>query len=465
MLQRFRRPAGFYRRVWLLALPLILQNLITTSLGFVDTFMVGMLGNEPMAAVTAANSPIFLIQVIVFGLMSGLTVLVSQYWGKGDVDAINRCMGVAVYFALAVSSLMALVLFLRPEWVMRLVTPNQVLIELGAPYLRIVGVSYIFDSVASVYISMQRSTENPVLGMKVFAAAMLLNTFLNYCFIFGNFGAPALGVTGAAVATLASRIVEFVITLLYAVGNKRIPLRPAALVRPGKEILRGFIRYSTPVVCNETLWGLGTTVMTMIMGHMAISTEMLAAYAIMGNIDKFSTVACFGLAGATAVIVGKRIGEGAKKDEVYELGVCLLGLSVLVGLVVAVSLAILLPTVFIPHLYPLFKLSRLAETIAVTMCVVYVFMMPMKAFDITNITGLLRAGGDAKMASVIDLAPLWCFAIPLTALVALVLDAPVTVVCLAIQGENIIKMPAGIFRLRSRKWINDVTRGRGEETA
>lgn len=117
-------------------------------------------------------------------------------------------------------------------------------------------------------------------------------------------------------------------------------------------ILGSFVRYSTPVVCNETLWGLGTTVMTMIMGHMATSTEMLAAYAIMGNIDKFSTVACFGLAGATAVIVGKRIGEGAGKEEVYDLGVCLLGLALAVGIAVAAALAVLLPTVFIPHLYP-----------------------------------------------------------------------------------------------------------------
>lgn len=458
MLQRFRREPGFYRRVWLLALPLILQNLITTSLGFVDTFMVGLLGNEPMAAVTAANSPIFLIQVIVFGLMSGLTVLVSQYWGRGDVDAINRCMGVAMYVALAVSTVMAAVLFFQPEAVMRLVTPNAVLVELGTPYLRIVGISYIFNSLTSVYISMQRSTENPALGMKVFAVSMLLNTFLNYCFIFGNFGAPALGVTGAAVATLTSRVVEFLITLVYALRNRRIPLRFFQLLRPGREILGSFVRYSTPVVCNETLWGLGTTVMTMIMGHMTISTEMLAAYAIMGNIDKFSTVACFGLAGATAVIVGKRIGEGAGKEEVYDLGVCLLGLALAVGIVVAVALAVLLPTVFIPHLYPLFHLKGQAETIAVTMCVVYICMMPMKSFDISNITGLLRAGGDARMASVIDLAPLWCFAIPLTALMALVLEAPIVVVCLALQAENLLKMPLGLIRLRSRKWINDVTR-------
>ena len=459
MLSFLRREPGFYKRMWLLALPLILQNLITTSLGFVDTFMVGLLGNTELSAVTAANSPIFLVQVIIFGLISGLTVLVSQYWGKGDVESINRCMGVALYAGVAIAGIVALVLFLVPHFVMGLVTNNALLIEVGAPYLQIVGISYIFNAASSVYVGMQRSTENPAMGMIVFAASMLLNTFLNYILIFGKLGAPALGVTGAAIATLTARIVEFLIVAVYALMCRRVPLRPAALLRPGSAMLKRFIVYSSPVIFNETMWGLGTTVMTAIMGHMTVSTEMLAAYAIMGNIDKFSTVACFGVAGATAVIVGKRIGEGAGKDEVYSLGCCLLAVSLLVGVTVAVCLAALLPTVFIPHLYPLFHLEGLALEIAVTMCAVYICMMPMKAFDITNITGLLRAGGDARMASVIDLCPLWFVAVPFTALTGLLLGAPVAVVCLCIQTENICKMPWGIHRLRSRKWINDVTGG------
>lgn len=459
MFSFLRREPGFYKRMWLLALPLILQNLITTSLGFVDTFMVGLLGNQELSAVTAANSPIFLVQVIIFGLISGLTVLASQYWGKGDTEAINRVMGVAMYAGVLIAGAVALVLFLFPKPVMGLVTNNAVLIDLGAPYLRIVGVSYIFNAVSSVYVGMQRSTENPAMGMIVFAISMLLNTLLNYILIFGHFGAPALGVTGAAIATLTSRIVEFLLAAGYALLDRRVPLRPAALFRPGAAMLHSFVKYSTPVILNETLWGLGTTVLTAIMGHMAVSTEMLAAYAIMGNIDKFSTVACHGVAGATAVIVGKRIGEGAERGEVYSLGCCLLTVSLLVGAAVAGGLALALPTVFIPFLYPLFHLEGLALQIAVTMCTVFICMMPLKAFDITNITGLLRAGGDAKMASVIDLTPLWCVAVPLTALTGLVLDAPVALVCMSVQMENICKMPWGVHRLRSRRWINDVTRG------
>lgn len=295
--------------------------------------------------------------------------------------------------------------------------------------------------------------------MLVFATSMLLNTFLNYCFIFGNFGAPALGVTGAAIATLTSRIVEFLIVVVYALRSRRVPLMPRALFCPGRATVRIYVKYATPVLINETFWGLGTTMMTVIMGHMAISADTLAAYAIMGNIDKFSTVSCFGLAGATAVIIGKRIGEGASKDEVYDLSWCLLLVALGLGILIGGVLAVTLPTLFIPYLYPLFSLSPTATEAAATMCIVYLLTMPLKSFDISNITGVLRAGGDATMASIIDLVPLWCAAVPLAALAALVLDAPMIFVCLGLYAENFFKCPWGIIRLRSRKWINDVTRG------
>lgn len=458
MLRFLRREPGFYRHTWMLALPIILQNLITTSLGFVDTFMVGLLGQPELSAVTAANTPIFLVQIIIFGLLSGLSVLVSQYWGKHDTEAINRCMGIALYTGVSLAALIALALFLAPRQVMALVTDNALLIRLGAPYLRIVGISYIFNTASSVYVGVQRSTENPAMGLTVFTISMVLNTFLNYVLIFGKFGAPALGITGAALATLTARVVEFAVTFGYALRDRRVPLAPAALLHPGTAFVGDFLKYSTPVLVNDSLWGLGTTLITAVIGHMAISEEMLAAYAIMGNIEKFSTVACYGISGASAVIVGKRIGQGASKEEVYEVSWCMLLLTVLVGLVVSASLAALLPTVFIPYLYPLFHLEGLSLEIAATMCVVFVFMMPTKAFDITNISGVLRAGGDVRVSAVIDVGSVWLVALPITALSALVFEAPVALVCLGIQAEGLSKVPLGIWRLRSRKWINDVTR-------
>ena len=231
MLRFLRREPGFYRNTWMLALPIILQNLVTTSLGFVDTFMVGLLGQAELSAVTAANTPIFLVQIIIFGLLSGLSVLVSQYWGKHDTEAINRCMGIALYTGVSLAALIALALFLAPRQVMALVTDNALLIRLGAPYLRIVGISYIFNTVSSVYIGMQRSTENPLMGMTVFACSMLLNTLLNYILIFGKFGAPALGITGAALATLlaigvAAAVYGALILALRAISRDDLALMP-----------------------------------------------------------------------------------------------------------------------------------------------------------------------------------------------------------------------------------------------
>ena len=459
MFRALHRESGFYRRLWTLAAPMILQNIITTSLGFADIFMVGLLGNAEMAAATAANVPVFIIQVVIFGFQSGMAVLVSQYWGRGDTDSINRCLGVALYAVTGFSTLLALITFLFPAQVLRLITPNEELVGLAVRYIQIVGFSYIFNGISSIYAGIQRSTEYPKFGMLLFGVSMCVNTFLNFVLIFGHFGAPAMGITGAAVATLTSRVVEFVIAAVFALSSRRLPLRWSCILRPGRAIVRSFLTYSTPVVCNEAMWSIGTSMLTVIMGHMANSQDMLAAYALVGNIDKLSTVVCFGLAGSAAVIVGKEIGQGHSRERVYEVSWTLLLVSMLVGGAVMALLLVLLPTFFRPVLFPLFQLAPGAAEAATYLAVVYAVFMPMRAFDITNITGILRAGGDARVASLIDIGPLWLAAIPLMALTGLVLHAPTWVVCIAMQAENLLKCPIGLIRFHSRKWINDVTQG------
>ena len=458
MLRALRRESGFYHKLWTLSLPMILQNIITTSLGFADTFMVGLLGNAEMAAVTAANVPVFIIQIVIFGFQSGMAVLVSQYWGRGDVDNINRCMGVALYAVTGFSTVLALITFFFPSQVLGLITPNQELVALGARYIQIVGFSYILNGVSSIYAGLHRSTEYPKFGMALYGISMCVNTFLNYVLIFGKFGAPAMGVTGAAAATLISRVVEFLAAGAFALRSRRLPLRWRCILRPGKPILHSFIRYSAPVVCNEAMWSVGTSMLTVIMGHMSNSQDMLAAYALIGNIDRISTVVCFGIAAAAAVTVGKEIGQGHTPQRVYDVSWTLLLASMLVGGAVMVLLLALLPTFFRPVLFPLFELAPGAVEAATCLSVIYAVFMPMRSFDITNITGVLRAGGDAKAASLIDIGPLWLAAIPLMALTGLVFQAPTWVVCIAMQAENLLKCPIGLIRFHSRKWINDVTR-------
>ncbi len=186
--------------------------------------------------------------------------------------------------------------------------------------------------------------------------------------------------------------------------------------------------------------------------------KRLAAYALIGNVDKLATVVCFGLAASAAVIVGKEIGLGRDREHVYSVSWTLLLASMLVGGVVMVLLLALLPTFFQPVLFPLFQLTPGAAEVATYLTIIYSVFMPMRAFDITNVTGVLRAGGDARMAAVIDIGPLWLVAVPLMALSALVLDAPTWLVCVAMQAENICKCPLGLVRFHSKRWINDVTR-------
>ena len=452
-----RREPGFYRRVFSLALPVILQNLITTSLGFMDTFMVGLVGQEEMSAVTAANVPIYILQLVIFGLQSGSSVLISQYWGKGDRESINRVLGIGIFVAGGVSTVCALIMGLFPGQVLRLITDNLRLVELGIPYIRIVGFSYIFNSVSSIYIGMQRSIENPRFGMIVFGASMLFNTVGNYVLIFGKLGFPALGITGAAIATLLSRVVEFALAFSYAFRCRSVPLMRRALLRPGMAMLRRFLRYSAPVLANETLWGLGFSMITVIMGHMAASGDLIAAYTLAGNIDKLMTSGIFGIAAAVSVIVGKEIGSGNLKG-VYSIGRALCFTAAAFGLVIGALEYVMFLTLMRPYVMPLFSLSAAAEALCSVMIACYACAMPLHSFSTTMVVGVLRGGGDVRASLVIDNIPLWCAALPAMYLLGIVLKVPNAVFCLCLMVESTVKTPIGIWRVHSGKWVHDITR-------
>ena len=458
-----RREQGFYRRLMRLSMPIVLQNLITFSLGLIDTFMVSQLGNTEMAAVTAANVPVFLLISIVFGVQSGLGILVSQYWGKQDMKSISRSIGVAAAAGLVVSSILAAIFYCWPVQIMDLLSNNHELSILGAPYLKLIGISYIFNMLSSVYASAQRSAENPSFGMKLFGASTLINTGLNYLLIFGKLGFPMLGIQGAAIATLCSRICEFLICVVYALRDRRIRMRWAAFFRPGWDMLRRFLKYASPVVLNEAGWGLGNSLLTVILGYTENSVEMLAANAVMGNLNRLFLVFCFGLGAATAVLVGKAIGEGQNEEEVMSLSNALLRFTIVSGAVLAVIALALLPSLFTPVVFPLFKLYGESAAIATALAVTGFASIPLHAYSITSITGVLRSGGDVIWSAALDLAPQWIICLPLTALCALVLKTGIWPIALAMQTESMVKIPLCIYRVRSRKWIHDVTVSRGEE--
>lgn len=471
MFSFMRRGRGFYKEVALLALPLLIQNLITNSMGLLDTVMVGTLGELPLAAVALANIPCFVATFVIFGIQSGSSVLISQNWGKGDVDAINRVLGMGLYSASAVMLAFALVACFLPRQFMSLFGNDGGVVELSARYIQIVGFSYFADSFVQIYIAAHRSMENPRLGMYILGVTVVSNTFLNWMFIFGKLGAPALGVTGAALATLLSRCLGLGLALAHFLallfrgprragtgGERRFRPDLTALLRPGTVMAGQFFRCAAPVVFNETTWGLGTALYATIMGHMEGSQEILAAYAIAGNIERICTVAIFALAGTSAVIVGREIGAGKDRRTVYEVGACLNLLTALTGAVLSAVLLAALHLAIIPYLYPVFDLSPASAAIATVMLTVIFATQTLRGFNTTNIVGVLRGGGDVKAATVIDSAPLWCVSLPLAALAGLVFRLGILWVYLAIVTEGLVKLTLGLSRFRSGLWIHDLTR-------
>lgn len=456
MLSCMKQGRAFYRQVFALTLPLVLQNLITSSLSMADTFMVGLLGTVELAGVTLANIPFFVVQLFFFGVQSGGTVLISQYWGKGDRESINRVLGLSWYVTGAVALTVAVAMLAAPVQIMSLFGNDPAAVEVAAKYGRIIGMAYLLNGLNLAYVGALRSMEQPKIGTWMLGASMVTNLFLNYVLIFGKLGAPRLGVEGAALATLISRVLESVIVVCHILKNRHFRLEMPLVLRPGRAMVRKLVKYSAPVVVNETLWGLGTSIYPIIMGHMPGSTEILAAYTIAGNVDKLVMVAISGLCVSSTVIVGKEIGAG-RTDRVYSISWALNFLAMACGAVFGTALVVMAHAWFPSWLYPLFQMSARTQELVKMMLTIIGATLFLRGFSHVTIVGVLRGGGDVKTATLIDLLPLWLVSIPLAAVMGLWLNLGPVWVYIAMSVDQGIKLLMGVPRIRSRKWINDVT--------
>lgn len=452
-----RQGRGFYRSAIALMLPMILQNLVTNFMALADSFMVGALGETELAAVTMANSVFYVLSLIIFGIQSGTGVLVAQYYGKGRLDAINRIMGMGYYVSLGLTALIALLAFFFPMQLMQLVTNNPDLWEPGAEYARIVGFSYVCMAFSGVYIAVQRSMENPGLGAILLTVSGALNILLNYMFIFGKWGAPAMGCAGAAVATLLSRVLEVLVVTGCFFRSKRLPVKPGLMLRPGRIIAGDFIKYSLPVVLNEGMWSLAMSLFSIIMGHMPNSTPILAAYTIAGNIDRMAAVALFAAGNATAVIIGRDIGCGDTK-EIYGKGVALNFVCFVTGIISMGLLLTIRATLLDGFIFPLMDISAEAGELAKMMLAFIAVVMPLRSLNLCNIVGVFRGGGDVRYGLICDIGPLYCVCLPAAALCGLVFGLGITAVYVCICLDDLCKVFLCMPRLRSGKWINSVTR-------
>lgn len=445
------RDKEFYKQLITISVPISLQNLISFGLSMMDTVMLGSLGENQISASSIANQPYFIFTVFLFGLASGASVLTAQYWGKGNTAAISRVLALAMKAAVICSLVFGAVVLIIPEGVMSLYTPDKDVIALGAQFLRIIGFSYILSAISTTYLYILRSVENVKIPLLINFTSFVINTILNWIFIFGKFGFPAMGIRGSATATLCARTVEMLLALVYAFHfDKNLSFNPVNLFKVDKLLLKDFLHYSSPVVANETLWAVGASLQAVVIGH--ISSEAVAANSIAGVVQRLAMVAIMGLANFSAIAVGKQIGAGnSEKAKAYAS--TMLKLSIAVG-ICSFTFILLMRKPFLS----IYNVSGTTMRYAYQIMTVYAFTTFFCCFNYTNIIGVLRGGGDTRFAMFADLITLWLVALPCGAIAGLVLKLPLPAVILLLTIDEPVKVFIGYPRFRSGKWLRNVTR-------
>lgn len=446
---------GFYRSVFALVFPLALQNLINVGVTAADVIMLGRVGEKVLSGASLAGQIQFIMTLIFMGITSGATVLTAQYWGKQDTRTIEKVLGMGLAAGLGTALVFALAALGIPETLMRIYTSDAEVIGEGAKYLRIVGLSYLFMAVTQVYLNIMRSIERVAVATLIYLISLLVNIGINGLLIFGLYGAPKMGIAGAAIGTLCARITETALVLGYAFfRNKVVRIRLRYLVHIDRVLLKDYMVYAMPVVLNELMWGLGSSANTAVIGH--LGSAAVAANSVAQVARQLATVVVFGISNATAIYLGKTIGE-KKTEHARAYAKRFAWLSLILG--VAGGALILIAA---PIANANLALTEQAKSYLTFMFFVMSYFTVAQSWNSTMVVGVFRSGGDTRFGLIMDVATMWGCSILLGAVAAFVFHASVPVVYMILMSDELIKVPITIKRYLSYKWLRDVTREKEE---
>ena len=442
---------SFYKKVFALVLPMALQNLINTGITTADVVMLGKVGEDVLSGSSLAGQIQFILNLIFFGITSGATVLTAQYWGKNDKRTIEKVLGIALRLSLIMGVIFTVMTLCIPEYLMRIFTSEQPVIDEGVKYLRIVAYTYILMSITMIYLNICRSIERVIVSTVVYLVSMIINVIGNAVFIFGLFGMPAMGIEGAALSTLIARTIELVMVLWYAkFVNHDIRLRLRDVWSRNPVLFKDFMKYSAPVIMNELIWGAGFSANSAVIGH--LNSSAVAANSVAQVTRNLATVIVFGVANATSIMLGKTIGEN-KTELAKKYATRFVGLSVFFGILGGGM--ILLARPFVVSFFSISERSAGYMGFMLICMSLYVFA---QAINTTLIVGVFRAGGDTKVGLYMDAGSMWGGSILWGAIAAFVFKAPVEVVYMILLADEFIKLPLSFWRYRQKKWLNNVTR-------
>jgi len=458
-MQLLTKDRSFYSKLISIAIPSSLQSLIMFGVNTADTVMVGSLGENSIAGVALGNQIAFLYQITCYGIAGGMGVLMAQFWGKNDREAIESGLSITTKIAAVFGLLFMMLAIFLPMQVLSLYTNDPLVRAEGVAYLKIVAISFIFLGLTTMISQALRSVEVVKLSLYSSCVALVVNIFCNWVFIFGNLGAPRLGVRGAAIATLVSRIAEFLIVTIYLLKiDKHIRFRLSALLHWDKGIFRNYMKNGSPVIVSDVILGVGSTMTSVVLGHMG--AVVTSASSIANTIYHLTSIFLMGVANASGVITGNTVGAG-EREKAKEYGKTFITLSVLVSILAIAIIQLIKGVIFQEfnfggNVIQVFNVElgtkELAGQLINSLSALTVFM------TVSNVLtkGILRSGGDTKFLMVADVLFLWVVSVPLGFITGLYLKWPPYIVFFLLRSDEVIKSVWCMFRFYSWKWIRDV---------
>ena len=442
----------FFKTLVSIGVPVAVQFLISSSLNMVDVVMIGQINEASISAVGLANQLFFILTLLLFGINSGGAIFTAQFWGRKDVESVYRSTGVALSFSLGAGFLFSGLAWFLPEAILRLFTQDGEVIRLGASYLRIVGTSYLFTAFSICLAFAARSVGDAKMPMRASAISLVINTGLNAILIFGWGMFPALGVQGAAIATVLARVLEslLIISVIRRIGH---PLQAPVgeYFRFSGIFARKILQTSLPVVANELFWALGMTVY--VAAYARLGTDAYAAYQIAQTVERLFFVAAMGIGSAAAVMIGNSLGA-FQREEAIRYSRYFNWLTALTGILMAVVLFFVAP-----FLVRFFNVAPEVQLNAARVMRVIAFFLTMKMINMLQVIGTLRGGGDTTYSMMMEVSGVYLVGVPMALLGSLVWQLPIYWVVALVHLEEITKCVMGFIRLFSNKWAKTIIDG------
>lgn len=442
----------FYQRLFALALPLAGQNILVYAVGLTDNIMVGSISDLALSGVYTANQWMTLLQRFIQGFCTAALVLAAQYWGKRDTDSIKTISAMTARVVGITGFAFFLMAFAFPTQLLGLYTDKMDVIQEGIKYLRIVCFSYLFYAITEVILTTMKCVETVGIALYTSIITVILNLFFNWVFIYGKLGAPAMGVAGAAVSTLLCRMVETCVVGFYAIKkDTKLHMKLSDLKRHDKQLTKDYVKYGIPIFAGSAVWGLNMTGQGMILGH--LTQNALSAVSIANNLFNLVSVGVYGVASATGIIIGKTVGSGdyelvKKYAKTLQLVFIAMGLGT--------SVFMYFSKYLIPVLYP----AITAETALIADQLVYVLtvMVIGTAYQMSSLTGIVRAGGQTNFVFINDTIFVCCVLIPSGLIAAFVFNAPAWVVFACLKCDQLLKCIVAVVKVNRFNWIKNITR-------